>query len=573
MANRSVRWLVALSVGAALGACGDDGGGQQGESSDDGSSTGVPPDDDTTTGGMIPADTTADSGESGEPPAIEWEFDDVYGVANIDDDDQGGSSDWLQVIFDGEDDHSVLAVPAVPDGYSVQLSMVGDLQNSRVWNGPQAFALGSGDGETIDTYDFTPGPEGAELLIEFGADHVFAGLALRLLDADGSEVARADVELRSSPLILNHHLQPTEHVWVVEVDQPWGTNGDMVADYAAALGDQFTAVSGPAYGNDVWIQDEIQLATAIGAQGQRADTVIDSIRDRELDPFAENELEAPDFNVRTWGEPAQVTSWDSFGNLENSPPVTVDGVDYPFGRIYYGREGGLGIHDDMAEFLLSQEIQAPFELDTLWLCVGHVDEYTSFVPDPDSPKGFKFLITDVPSAYALLESLDPATPLTRYAADHAPFATIGDIVEDVALRNLNEDLQADYIDPMRERVMAELGLDESDVVYMPSLFETIGGCGGGVAALIPGMVNLIVAPLENGEIHVFIPDPYFRTDLDDQSTDPIIEAFSANLPDSLIPHYVDDWDVYHLGLGEVHCGTNMTQTPTANWWEVGLHLL
>jgi hypothetical protein len=572
MAKRSVRWLVALSVGAALGACADDGGGQQSEGSDEGTSTGVPPDDVTTTG-MMPADTTADSGESGEPPAIEWEFDDVYGVVNIDDDDQSGSSDWLQVIFDSEDDHSVLAVPAVPDGYSVHLSMVGDLQNSRVWNGRQAFALGSGDDEVIDSYTFTPGPEGAELLIEFGADHVFAGLTLQLLDADGNEAALATVELRSSPLILNHHLQPTEHVWVVEVAAGFGTNADMVADYAAVLGDQFTAVSGPAYGNDVWIQDEIQLATGIGAQGQRADTVIDSIRDRDLDPFAENELEAPDFNVRTWGEPAQVTSWDSFGNLENSPPVTVDGVEYPFGRIYYGREGGLGIHGDMAEFLLSQEIQAPFELDTLWLCVGHVDEYVSFVPDPDSPKGFKLLISDVPSAYALLEGLDPSMVLTRYVADHPAHPDVGAIIDDVALRNLNEDLQADYLDPMRERLMTELGLDESDVVYMPSLFETIGGCGGGVAALIPGMVNLIVTPLENGEVHLFIPDPYFRTDVDDQSTDPVIEAFSANLPDSLIPHYVDDWDVYHLGLGEVHCGTNMTQTPTANWWEVGLHLL
>jgi protein-arginine deiminase len=36
---------------------------------------------------------------------------------------------------------------------------------------------------------------------------------------------------------------------------------------------------------------------------------------------------------------------------------------------------------------------------------------------------------------------------------------------------------------------------------------------------------------------------------------------------------MDDWDVYHLALGEVHCGTNVTRTPTADWWERGLHLL
>lgn len=575
MAKRSVQWLLAVGVGAALGACGDDGGTPSQDGSGSGSEEGTTTTTtgDATTTGVTVADTSATGDTDTPPPEIEWEFEHVYGVVNVDDDDQSGSSDWFQVIFDGEDDHSVIPVPSLPDGYTVQLLMVGDLENARVWNGPQALAVGSGDGEVIDTYEFTPPAEGAELLVEFGADNVFAGLSLLVHDPQGTEVARANIELRSSPMILNHHLQPTEHVWVVEVDAAWGTNVDMVAAYAEVLGDQFTAVPGPSYGNDVWIQDEIQLATGIGAQGQRVDTVIDSIRDRELDPFAEEELEGPDVTVRTWGEPAQVTSWDSFGNLENSPPLTANGVDYPFGRVYYGREGDLGLHGDMAAQLQDQEIQAPVEMNTLWLCVGHIDEYTSFVPDPGSPKGFKFVISDVPSAWALLEGLDPDMALPRYGDDHPPFDTVGDILADVALRNLNDDLQADEIDPMRDLAMVEFGLDESDILYMPSLFETIGGCGGGVAALIPGMVNLIVTPLDNGEIHLFIPDPYFRTDLGDQGTDPVIQAFTDNLPDSLIPHYVDDWDVYHLGLGEVHCGTNMTQTPTANWWEVGLHLL
>lgn len=570
MAQSTVRWLLALGVGTALGACGNDDGGQQpsGESSSD---TGTVADDSTSS-----AATTADPGDTEdteEAPAVDWEFEPVYGVINLDDDDANGTIDWYQIIFDGEDDHSVLSIPPIPAGHTVRLEGVGDLEFARVWNGTQAFALGSGNDEIVTSYAFTPGPEGAELLVEFGEDNVHAGLSLFLLDEAGQQVARDDVELRSSPLILNHHLQPTEHVWVVAVNAGFGSNADMVADYQEALGDQFTAVAGPDYGNDVWIQDEIQPAYATGAQGQRADTIIDSIRNRPLDPFAEEQLEAPGVNVRTWGNPQQVTSWDSFGNLENTPPITVDGVDYPFGRIYYGRQGELGIHDDMASQLIAQELQAPVEMDTLWLCVGHVDEFSSFVPDPGSPKGFKFVLSDVPSAYALLETLDPDLALTRYAADHPPYATVGDILDDVALRNLNDDLQADELDVIRELAIAEFGLEESDIIYMPSLFETIGGCGGGVAALIPGMVNLIVANTPDGQSHLFMPDPFFRTDPGDQGSDPVIDAFTANLPDGLIPHYVDDWDVYHLGLGEVHCGTNMTRTPTASWWEVGLHLL
>lgn len=570
MARISVRWLMALGVGMTLGGCGDDDGNQMTSESPGSTDTGMV-EDDTTTTTSATTDETVDTTDTEDPPQIEWEFEPVYGVHNLDDDDGDGTTDWFQVVFDGEDDVSTLALPAVPDGYTVRLEMVGDLDNARVWNGPGAFAVGLGN-EVVDSYEFSPDPAGTELIVEFGNDNVHAGLSLILLDPEGTQVARDDIELRSSPLILNHHLQPTEQVWVVEVNAPWGTNGAMVDDYEAVLGDQFTAVNGPTYGNDVWIQDEIQPAYGLGAQGQRIDTIIDSIRNRELDPFAEDQLEGPGVTVRTWGNPAQVTSWDSFGNLENTPPITVGGVEYPLGRVYYGREGDLGLHPDMATQLVDQEIQAPVELDTLWLCVGHVDEYSSFVPDPESPKGFKFLLSDVPSAWALLESLPPDMPLPLYASDHPPFATVADFLDDVALRNLNDDLQADELDVIHDIAIAEFGLEESDIILVPSLFETISGCGGGVAALIPGMVNLIVTNTSDGT-HLFVPDPFFRTDLGDQESDPFIEAFTESMPPSIVPHYVDDWDVYHLGLGEVHCGTNQTRTPTANWWEVGLHLL
>ena len=45
------------------------------------------------------------------------------------------------------------------------------------------------------------------------------------------------------------------------------------------------------------------------------------------------------------------------------------------------------------------------------------------------------------------------------------------------------------------------------------------------------------------------------------------------MPDSVQTHYVDDFQVYHLGLGEVHCGTNSLRTPTDGWWEDAAHLL
>lgn len=572
---RTVQWRLALGLACAATGCKDDDAGGSGDGtqgSDDtssGSGAAVESTSGTSTTTEL-ADSTGDT--TGVPPEIDWSFEPVFGVINDDDDDGNGSRDWLQIIFEGEDDHSVIPIPALPEGHRVRLEIAGDVDGARVWHGTGELAVGSGDGEVLPTYDFAGSPEGDELQVEFGADNVFATLTLAVDDDDGNEVATADVELRSSPMILNHHLQPTEHVWVVAVDAGFGNNNAMIDAFAAALGDRFTAVPGQQYQEDVWIQDEIQLSTGIGSQGQRVDTVIDSIRNRGLDPFAEQELEAPDVNVRTWGNPADVTSWDSFGNLENTPPLTVDGVEYPLGRTYYGKLNNLGLHEDLSTHLAAQGVQAPIERDTLWLCVGHVDEYESFVPDPESPKGFRYIISDVPAAWALLEGLDSGTQLTRYAADHG-YATVGEILRDVALRNLNDDLQADELDPLLAQAITEWGLEESDIIRLPSLFEEIPGCGGTVAALVPAMVNLIVAPLENGETHIFTADPFFRVDVDDPSSDPFIASFEDLLPPSLTHHFVDDWDVYHLGLGEVHCATNMTQTPMSNWWETALHLL
>ena len=107
--------------------------------------------------------------------------------------------------------------------------------------------------------------------------------------------------------------------------------------------------------------------------------------------------------------------------------ITVDGVEYPFGRIYYGKWAGGGIHQQMADFLESQKVQDPFDVDTSWLCVGHVDEFTSFVPDINSEKGFKMLIADVDAAWELLNGLDPGMSIGKYASGHG-FATVGEIL-------------------------------------------------------------------------------------------------------------------------------------------------
>ena len=53
----------------------------------------------------------------------------------------------------------------------------------------------------------------------------------------------------------------------------------------------------------------------------------------------------------------------------------------------------------------------------------------------------------------------------------------------------------------------------------------------------------------------------------------MIAAVEDLMPEELQLNFVDDWDVYHMALGEVHCGTNMTRTPMDDWWSKAGHLV
>ena len=113
---------------------------------------------------------------------------------------------------------------------------------------------------------------------------------------------------------------------------------------------------------------------------------------------------------------------------------------------------------------------------------------------------------------------------------------------------------------------AELGLLDEEIILIPALFEEPRGCGRYVAGLIPGMANLIVVNEPGLASKVFMADPFVRDDLNDQSIDPMIAAVEDVMPSSLDLWFLDDWEAYHMALGEVHCGTNMTRTPDLDWW-------
>ena len=501
---------------------------------------------------------------------VEGSFQGIVGVPNIDDDNENGDPDWEDWDIREDNDLASFVIPAdvaskIRDSRPLRITMNSGAGDVRVWQAGRIVLGENEDEDRTTSLDVARVDSDVRYQVEFRTFLARATFNVSFLNARGDALSSVDFEAVASPLVMNQHLQPAEEVMAVEVSFG-GTynNAAMISDYQDALGDRFLTLRGNDYGGDVWIQDEIEFASMAGG-GSRIDLVIDSIRDRGLDDVPEDHYEGPEFLVETWGEPNFPTSQDSFGNLEATPPVTVDGRHYPFGRVYWGDSGGqFNVVQELQDMFGDQVVQAPFELDTSWLFVGHVDEFMSWIPDPSAPKGWRLVYTDIQGAWDVLEGMDPNTPLPRYDDGHG-FDTVGEIVEDQALRNLNEDLWEDYLEPNLEILRREAGVTDEDILWLPGLFEVTPQCGGATAALIPGMANLIVANVADEPTKIFLADPFLRQNDNDQSSDPMIERVTELFPPDFEMHFVDDFYVYHLGLGEVHCGTNVVRTPVSGW--------
>ncbi len=545
--QRSLLGLLALAVACQPASMNPGGGGGD----DDDDDTTVVDTDDTD-------DTDTDDTDTPPEPTALAAPETHYGVPNW---DILSPRDWAGTPpGDGSDDDlGTLEITPSDDPLATTLRLtVEDTSFVRLFH-----AGGIVIGGATDAAEIPWQADPVEVQVEFGDFNVDVDLTIEELDDTGAVLDTVTTRLRSSPMLLNNHLQTNESVVSVSVNSFFYDNQVMMGQYEAALGPLFTRIDGQSYGQDVWIQDEIQFAVGTTPDGGRMNVVIDSIRDRGLDPYPENEWRGEDFGVETWGN-GFANSLDSFGNLENAPPV--DG--YPMGRIYYGSVPSYSPRDQVLfDYLEMQSAQAPFAVDTSWLCVGHVDEIMTFVPDPAAPRGFRFVYSDSAMAWDVLEAMDPSTPLPRWAGpQNHNYDTVGEILADNGLRLLNDDIQADHLDPILQQMKSELGLLDEEIIMIPALFEEPRSCGRYVASLIPGMVNLVVVNEAGGTSKVFMADPFVRPDLGDQSLDPVIDAVEAVMPPSLELWFLDDWETYHMALGEVHCGTNETRDNDLDWW-------
>ncbi|XP_076994137.1 protein-arginine deiminase type-3 [Tamandua tetradactyla] len=385
-------------------------------------------------------------------------------------------------------------------------------------------------------------------------------------DFPESPIFTDTVVFRVAPWIMTPSTLPPLEVYVCSVKNNM-CFVNAVAELARRAGCKLTICPQTENRNDRWIQDEMELGY-VQAPHKTFPVVFDSPRNGELQDFPYKRILGPDFGYVT-REPQDmcVSGLDSFGNLEVSPPVVVDGKEYPLGRILIGGNlpGSFGrrVTQVVRNFLHAQRVQPPVELFVDWLVVGHVDEFLSFVPAPDG-KGFRLLLASPDACLKLFQEKQKrghgrAQLLEGVAGQKlVKPVSITQILSNENLISYNKFVQG-CIDWNREVLKRELGLCDSDIIDIPQLFKTEQRKA---LALFPDLVNMLVL----GK-HLGIPKPF----------GPIIngrcclEEKVRSLLEPLGLHctFIDDFTPYHMLHGEVHCGTNVRRKPFPfKWWNM-----
>jgi protein-arginine deiminase len=276
------------------------------------------------------------------------------------------------------------------------------------------------------------------------------------------------------------------------------------------------------------------------------------------------------FDLARVSDPQDNDSLNSFGNMETIPPYTFGGKRFPVGRILRGSVE----HADPAftKMLAAQRVQAPVNVPTDWLLVGHVDETISFVKAP-TPRGWAMLANDARMARNMLEQAVAAghgdvpmfvgkkwitrDPATGLAVESSAQISIKQVLADEAVMAASAHAAVEVDEQVRV-LKQETGITDAEIVRVPFLHMDLQGYS---VAYHPGTVNgIYITPNDFAS-----PDPH----------GPVIggkDIFKASLEQSLAAlevkvHWVEDWDGYHINLGEVHCGSNAIRAiPQKTWW-------
>lgn len=530
-------------------------------------------------------------------------------LANLDDDDDDNTRDADDEIINSAADELDLAPilvsawPEAPEGASGVFTIDAlSAESVRIWkkglDGVWSLALGS-VGPCTNT---TP----CQLVTEvtFSRDEVVAGLQLgiegrrfRTSDDEGEWTGTVELaysihnkdgvtvtsdavpdgfdraKIRVAPWMMFGNLSALDTAWSDSYDP----------NFVAALAEPLEK-AGMTYRKienwqDQWVQDYFQTAwTSIpGPNG-----TVQGMRVANARPWGQSATALPIKWLRKsflgpdravieiYNKPNTGTTYDSHGNHDLLPPYTNGAESYPQGRIIHGS----GVLKETKEFYAAQKVQGPpLVVKTSWLYVGHVDEVFSYVP-AKTPRGWKLIVGSPRLAKEMLEKavadgLGETQMFVGKTWDTGKNAaiSINAVLADQDLMLTSQTAQTE-IDDMVAEVQGAVGLTDDEIVYVPYLFE---GETEGLVAYNPGTANLLAF----GD-YIVQADPFgpvidgvdlFKKDLQDRLGTPVNQLGSTG--EGLHVYFADDWDLYHVLLGEVHCGSNVDGPPPAGekWWE------
>ncbi|MET8981909.1 protein-arginine deiminase domain-containing protein [Streptomyces sp. NPDC004539] len=427
------------------------------------------------------------------------------------------------------------------------------------------------------------------------------------------------VTLRVAPLLTQNHLQNAQQVMVTRItgddDDLYGQEqAKFVKNLAGEVkkaGITAPLITFDKY-NDPWAQDFVEPAyvsmTGPGGKRQAMRVMLRSAQpDREAGRELFEKLRGRDIGVVQIANPDSVPDWslNSMGNLETIPPYTHDGRSYPAGRIIMGerKDSGARPSQKMRTLLASQGLQDPLLLDTSWLGVGHVDEFVQFLP-ADTPRGWRIGLADPDAGLNLLRDAQRAghgktkmfsVPVKSGA--QAPKETIDQALASPHLVADNK-LASQRIAANLAILKRETGVTDAEIVRVPALYlreyqptgdlrlPRLSRVGAALtedlrkhgqqkfltadaaptvttSAYVPGAVNGVVlsrtrylAPQQWGPV----------VGGKDIFTEAVTAAYRGA---GMTVSYIDDYYTYHLGMGEVHCGTNTLRDVSAAWWGRG----
>jgi protein-arginine deiminase len=553
---------------------------------------------------LEPGETSEDEGED--------TWDAKHGavfLANLDDDDKDGRADADDQVVNGKadiDDLSPIALRAWPLA-SLKATGVLSMDDTAAQH-VRVFRV-SGPADDPASYQAVSDPRsialtqaelvaGVQLAIEgrhfltstqTGAWDGYVKLSLAVTDPEVKEPAHkmllADaVKLRVAPVLFQYNTAPSEEIFHTDASQYTQTLSEGIAPAAAAAQKPVTALDlqGLDLEVDVWAQDFFDIAyTSKPGPGGKPIGMKVAIRSAQPDRSA-GEVTRKRFFGPGWavveiadadqnGRGDHSYSMNSFGNWDVIPPYEKGTEKYPLGRNLWGATGSASTSPDavFADFVRAQAVQPHFTIDTSWLGVGHVDEYTSWVKAPNK-RGWVMLLASPRNARQMLMSqaaaghgqkrmFETKTMWDWQGRREVPAAIAVDaVLADPDLMAAGQRYQT-KIDTEGKKLKDEIGLADDEVILMPFMMESLFG---GAAAFQPGTVNLLYF-----DGHVVIADP-FGPEID--GADPFKEDLKTRLGAiGLSVHFADDWDTFHMGGGEVHCGTNASRDMKVAWWESG----